>query len=248
MTFIPSTVANRALGVAQTLYSLRMLRAASVVEMQDRWTAAWHLAESSDDFLARAYGVDSTDGLLARQHLANFELWHAEDRARSPLADDATIAAVKREIDRVNQRRHDLGETLDQLLLDIARREGKWSGSAPLHSETPAMMADRLSILSLKIYHTEEERSRRDAPPGHLERNAGRMLVLERQRTDLANCLESLWDDCLAGHRRFALYRQLKMYNDPALNPAIYRAVASGEAVGGEPASGEPVSRGFDVA
>ena len=201
-----------------------MLRAASVIEMQDRFSAAWHLAAVSDDFLARSFGVDSTDGLLARQHLANFELWHEEDRARSPSASDSEIALVKRQIDRVNQRRHDVTEALDALLLDIARREGEWKDTASLHSETPGMMADRLSILSLKIFHTEEERSRTDAPEGHLDRNAGRLLVLERQRADLAQCLESLWDDALAGRRRFALYRQLKMYNDPALNPAIYSA------------------------
>ena len=43
------------------------------------------------------------------------------------------------------------------------------------------------------------------------------------QRDDLAGCLDSLWRETLEGKRRFKLYRQLKMYNDPSLNPAVYR-------------------------
>jgi hypothetical protein len=206
-----------------------MLRAATVLENQDRATNAWHMDEADDASLVREYGVDSVDGLLMRQHLANFLLWHEEDKAREPGASDAGIAQVKRSIDRLNQRRHDLTETLDSLLLDIARREGRWNVEAPLHSETPGMMADRLSILSLKIFHTQEELERREAPTGHRERNAGRLLVLEQQRRDLAACLEALWDDVLAGRRRFALYRQLKMYNDPSLNPVIYGASSTRE-------------------
>jgi hypothetical protein len=84
-------------------------------------------------------------------------------------------------------------------------------------------MVDRLSILSLKIFHTREESQRPDAPPGHAERNRNRLAILEEQRGDLADCLQSLWDETLAGARRFKLYRQLKMYNDASLNPAIYR-------------------------
>ncbi len=83
-------------------------------------------------------------------------------------------------------------------------------------------MIDRLSILSLKIYHTREESCREDAPAGHAERNCERLVILEEQRADLAHCLDTLWSDILAGKRRFKLYRQMKMYNDPSLNPAIY--------------------------
>ena len=83
-------------------------------------------------------------------------------------------------------------------------------------------MIDRLSILALKIYHTREEAERRDAPPGHTERNRARRKILEEQRADLAGCLDALWQETLGGTRRFKVYRQLKMYNDPTLNPAIY--------------------------
>jgi hypothetical protein len=84
-------------------------------------------------------------------------------------------------------------------------------------------MIDRLSILALKIYHTREEAERAGAPAGHAERNLERLAILEEQRADLAACLDALWRETLAGTRRFKLYRQLKMYNDPSLNPAIYR-------------------------
>jgi hypothetical protein len=85
-------------------------------------------------------------------------------------------------------------------------------------------MIDRLSILALKIYHTREETGRADAAEGHVERNRGRLSILEEQRGDLARCLDRLWLETLAGGRAFKLYRQMKMYNDPALNPAIYRS------------------------
>jgi len=85
------------------------------------------------------------------------------------------------------------------------------------------MMIDRLSILSLKLYHTREEAERKDASDEHRRRNLERLKILEEQRSDLAENLRRLWDDLHAGRRRFKLYRQLKMYNDPALNPEIYR-------------------------
>ena len=80
-------------------------------------------------------------------------------------------------------------------------------------------MIDRLSILSLKIFHTREEMERSGAPAGHAARNRERLAVLTEQRDDLANCLTRLWEETLAGTRRFKLYRQLKMYNDPAAEP-----------------------------
>ena len=74
-----------------------------------------------------------------------------------------------------------------------------------------------------ELLKPEEEAEREDAPEGHSERNRERLAILEEQRADLANCLDSLWAQTLAGTRRFKLYRQLKMYNDPSLNPAVYR-------------------------
>jgi hypothetical protein len=126
-------------------------------------------------------------------------------------------------VDLTNQRRNDLAEELDRVLLGWLEPRGLPKPKAPLNSESPGLIVDRLSILALKIYHTREEAERTDAPPGHAERNRDRLAILEEQRGDLAGCLDALWRETLAGARRFKLYRQLKMYNDPSLNPAIYR-------------------------
>jgi hypothetical protein len=161
------------------------------------------------------------DGVTAL-HLANFELWHIEDQARAPHATDREIAEVKRAIDRINQRRNDLMERCDAVLLAALEGVGLPSPGAELHSEPPGLILDRLSILALKIFHTREEIVRPNAPEGHAERNRERLQLLEMQRNDLAGCLERLWRLVVAGERRFKLYRQLKMYNDPSLNPAVY--------------------------
>jgi len=220
-----------------------MVSATAIVRLQDRLTREWHgplNAERDGPFPAPA-GPDSklggklsgaggspsvSDGewlgLVACQHRANFDLWHIEDEARTPRASDAEIADVKRRIDRTNQLRNDLMEGLDRALQSWVEGRGLPNPAAPLHSESPGQMIDRLSILALKIYHTREEAERRDAPPGHAERNRERLKILLEQREDLAGCLDALWQETLGGTRRFKVYRQLKMYNDPTLNPAIY--------------------------
>ncbi len=156
--------------------------------------------------------------LAMEQHRANFDLWHEEDKARAPEAADAEIARVKHAIDGLNQRRNDLVEQIDLWLMKGLEQNGR----APLHSETPGLMIDRLSILALKIYHTAEESRRSSATEGHRLANGTRLAVLKEQRGDLAGCLDALWAEVLEGTRRFKLYRQLKMYNDPELNPAVY--------------------------
>jgi hypothetical protein len=194
-----------------------MLSAAEIVSQQDRETRAWHQAAAG----AAKPGADWLS-LVSGQHFANFELWHIEDEARVPGATDAEIAAVKRRVDATNQRRNDLAEGLDSALLVWLAARGLPNPAAALHSETPGLMIDRLSILALKIYHTHEEAERANAPAGHAQRNLDRLAILEEQRADLTACLDVLWGEILAGTKRFKLYRQLKMYNDPSLNPAVY--------------------------
>jgi hypothetical protein len=201
-----------------------MLSADAIVELHDQRTRAWHQTPADCD----AAGPGDWLAAIAHQHRANFDLWHIEDEARAPGATDAELAGVKRRVDQTNQRRNDLTEELDRALLGWLSTEGLPNPEAPLHSESPGLMVDRLSILALKIYHTREEAERADAPVGHAERNRERLAILEEQRADLAGCLDALWSETLAGARRFKLYRQLKMYNDPSLNPAIYTRTALG--------------------
>jgi hypothetical protein len=206
-----------------------MISADAIVNLHDQRSRAWHLEpEDGKHGTGPVPGSDPGPtpdwlGLVARQHRANFDLWHIEDEARAPGSTDAELAAVKRRVDCTNQRRNDLAEELDRMLLAWLRTQGLPAPGVPLHSESPGLIVDRLSILALKIYHTREEAERPDAPPGHIERNRDRLAILVEQRDDLAGCLDALWRQTLAGTRRFKLYRQLKMYNDPSLNPAIYR-------------------------
>jgi hypothetical protein len=192
-----------------------MLDALLIARMQDEMTVALHETEGE---LAIESNADGLMALAMAQHRANFELWHEEDKARVPGVPDAEIVRVKRAIDGLNQRRNDLVEKMDLWLIDQLEQDA----AAPLHSETPGLMIDRLSILALKIYHTREEAHRMSATEEHRLRNVQRLALLEEQRDDLAGCLDSLWAEVLNGTRRFKLYRQMKMYNDPELNPAVY--------------------------
>jgi hypothetical protein len=192
-----------------------MLDALLITRMQDETTEILHRTE--DEF-AMTRSADGLMVLATAQHRANFELWHEEDKARAPGVPDAEIVRVKRAIDTLNQRRNDLVEKMDLLLINhLGQNE-----TAPLHSETPGLMIDRLSILALKIYHTSEEAHRASGTEEHRQRNVERLALLEEQRKDLAGCLDALWTEVLEGTRRFKLYRQMKMYNDPELNPAVY--------------------------
>lgn len=193
-----------------------MLEPDRILTLHDEATAQWHADDSASPATQSSFHT-----LLLAQHRTNFELWHLEDAARDRLASPLAVAQVKTSIDRVNQRRNDLVEQIDSLLLTQA---GEQNNAAPLHSETPGLIIDRLSILALKIYHTREEIERKGAGTDHPARNGERFAVLSVQRSDLAGCLQLLWQEVLAGSRRFKLYRQLKMYNDPTLNPVLYSA------------------------
>ena len=181
-------------------------------------TRLWHTEE------APPAEIDT----ILHLHRANFDLWHLEDRARDPGATDTTIAAVKRSIDHTNQRRNDLVERIDIALLTWLGAAGLPRIGVPLHSETPGLILDRLSILSLKCFHTAEEVNRIGVDEDHIERNQQRLAILNEQLHDLAACLETLWAQICRGERRFKLYRQMKMYNDPDLNPVLYTAGRNG--------------------
>jgi hypothetical protein len=207
------------------------LDAHEITRTHDLATHHWH--DPAPHFPAEhgeEHPVDSYDGFvepsdplmisIVAQHRANFDLWHQEDMARDMGATAENIATVKHAIDALNQRRNDLVEDIDAALLCALPYQDP---SVPLNSEPPGLIIDRLSILALKIYHTREEAMRDTATNAHRHRNLERLSVLEEQRRDLADCLDALWKQVLAGERRFKLYRQMKMYNDPQLNPVLYR-------------------------
>jgi len=196
-----------------------MLTAKEILGLHDECTRRWHTVTPRFD------GEPSDfRSAVEQQHCANFELWHEEDKARIPGAQDFEIATVKRNIDKFNQRRNDLMEKCDFFALEELKQRHLPKASAPLHSESIGLMIDRLSILALKIFHTQQEIERTNAPAGHADRNRERLATLSEQRNDLADAFEELWREILAGKKRFKIYRQLKMYNEPSLNPLIYEA------------------------
>jgi hypothetical protein len=194
-----------------------MLDASHIVSLQDQLTAQGHDPSAPAPVPSSPFAQ-----LVLDQHRANYDLWHREDQARDPDASDHAIVEVKHDIDRLNQLRNDLTEQIDISLLQLAPE----NPTAPLNSESPGLIIDRLSILALKIFHTQEQLHR--STPEHQHRNQSRLLVLNEQRNDLSACLDALWSDVLANRRRFKLYRQLKMYNDPTLNPVLYTRPPAG--------------------
>ena len=157
---------------------------------------------------------------IAANHRYNGLLWLEEDRARRRDVGPEAIAASKALIDRYNQKRNDAVEALDEALL-AGLHDVEPAPGARLSSETAGAMIDRLSILALKIHHMRLQTRRHDAGEDHVRTCAARLERLLAQRHDLASCLQTLLTDARAGRAYFKVYRQFKMYNDPALNPYL---------------------------
>ena len=197
-----------------------MFKASELLEQQLNEVVQWHVKAPEPDY------VEASDfpNLVSMQHYVNFELWHQEDMARDPDAPDSKIAAVKRAIDVLNQRRNDMIEQMDQYLLDALQSENiKYTADAEMNSETPGSIIDRLSINALKIYHMDEEIQRLDVTDEHRKKCSGKLSVLQDQRNDLKKSLETLLADLSSGKKRLKVYQQMKMYNDENLNPVLYQ-------------------------
>ena len=159
---------------------------------------------------------------IEANHRFNNLLWDEEDQARRRDVPDSAIAANKRAIDGYNQQRNDAIERIDEALLErlggVVPRPDAWHSS-----ETAGSMVDRLSILALKIFHMRAQTLRTDATPAHLATCAEKLERLALQRADLGRCLDTLLARAAHGEAFWRVYRQFKMYNDPTLNPWLYR-------------------------
>ena len=172
---------------------------------------------------------DGVWGIICTQHGFNFQLWHEEDIARSPDVGDERIAQVKRAIDRFNQQRNDWIERIDEWVAQTLEQRGiRPATDAKLATETPGSAIDRLSILSLRLYHLQEQMERADATAQHRESVAHKIAVCRLQQADLSQALRELLADIQSGVKRHRTYRQFKMYNDPTLNPYLYQSRKAG--------------------
>jgi len=194
-----------------------MIPVDDILQLHTDMVVRWHQQAVDNPF-------DGFLQLVCRQHGFNFLLWHEEDIARSPDVGDARIAAAKRSIDGYNQQRNDAIERMDDAMMEILHQRGvRCAEGAPLNTETSGSVIDRLSVLSLRIYHMQEQTERRDASDDHLERVKSKLALCLEQRRDLSQSLRELVDDIAAGRKRHKTYRQMKMYNDPTLNPYLYK-------------------------
>ena len=164
-------------------------------------------------------------GIVCQQFGYNFLLWHEEDIARGTDVPDAKITQVKRNIDRYNQLRNDWIEKIDDYITeDLSAKQIQPRQDARLNTETAGSVIDRLSILALRTYHMQEQLERTDASPEHRRSVEHKLAICFAQHDDLSNSLHELLQDIYSGQKRHKTYRQLKMYNDPTLNPYLYRA------------------------
>ncbi len=181
----------------------------------------YHKYDDVDYPISNPYPTNSLEYLLYAKNWIDTVQWHLEDIIRNPSIDPVEALAIKRRIDVSNQNRTDMVEYIDSYFLDKYKHV-KPESDATINTETPAWAVDRLSILYLKIYHMQCETERTDATPEHVQQCQAKLAVLNTQKQDLSLAIEELLSDIEKGRKYMKLYKQMKMYNDPSLNPVLY--------------------------
>ena len=186
-----------------------------------RAIADYHLKDHVDTPIANPYPDGSIEYLLYLKNWIDTVQWHLEDIIRDPNIDPVEALRIKRRIDSSNQERTDMVEYIDSYFLN-EYKDVRTASDATINTESPAWAIDRLSILALKIYHMEQETKRSDVSADHLEACGRKLDELRQQQTDLSAAIDTLLEDIAAGRKYMKVYKQMKMYNDPALNPVLY--------------------------
>ena len=184
-------------------------------------TQDYHKYDDVDAAMRNPYPEQTVENDLYRKNWIDAVQWHLEDIVRDPAIDPVKALEIKRRIDKSNQDRTDLVERIDSYFLQLYG-DVQPLPDAVINTESPAWAIDRLSILALKIYHMQQEAGRTDADAGHIARCSAKLQVLLEQRSDLSSAIDQLLDDIGHGRRYMKVYRQMMMYNDPALNPVLY--------------------------
>ena len=181
----------------------------------------YHRYDDVDAPVRNPYANGSIEYLLYLKNWIDTVQWHLEDIIRDPNIDPVEALKIKRRIDRSNQERTDMVEYIDSYFLDLYK-DVRVAADATVNTESPAWAIDRLSILALKIYHMEQEVRREDVSQKHIEECGRKLDVLRQQQVDLSGAIDALLDDIAAGRKYMKVYKQMKMYNDPELNPVLY--------------------------
>lgn len=190
-------------------------------ELFDATVNLYHQTDDVDAKVANPYEDGTIEAKFFVKNWIDTVQWHLEDIIRDTEIDPVDALALKRRIDKSNQDRTDLVEEIDTYFREKFA-DVKVCTDATINTESPAWAIDRLSILALKIYHMHEQASRTDASEDHLQRCRAKLNVLLEQRTDLTAAIDQLLDDIAAGKKYMKVYRQMKLYNDPATNPVLY--------------------------
>lgn len=184
-------------------------------------TNVYHITDHVDAAIHNPYEVKSIEFYLYLKNWIDAVQWHLEDIIRNPAINPVEALALKRRIDHSNQDRTDLVELIDSFFLD-KYKEVQVLPEATINTESPAWAIDRLSILTLKIYHMQQEVNRPEADAAHKAACEQKLAILLEQKRDLSTALDQLLADIKAGRKYMKIYKQMKMYNDPALNPVLY--------------------------
>ena len=187
----------------------------------DKAVADYHVTDDVNRKCQNPYQEGSLEFLLYAKCWIDAVQWHLEDIIRDPAIDPEKALSIKRWIDRSNQERTDMVEFIDSYYLDKFKDVVPVE-NAKINTETPAWAIDRLSILALKIYHMQVEASRKDADEEHVRKCSEKLAVLLQQRKDLTTAICELLEDIESGAKYMKVYKQMKMYNDPSLNPVLY--------------------------
>ena len=182
----------------------------------------YHLKDNVDTPISNPYERESIEHDLYIKCWIDTVQWHLEDIIRDPHIDPVEALALKRRIDQSNQDRTDLVEEIDSYFRQVYQ-DVKPLPDAKLNTESPAWAVDRLSILSLKIWHMQEQVDRQDADTAHIAKCKAKLEVLKEQLKDLSTSIDQLLEDIEAGRKYMKVYRQMKMYNDPSTNPVFYK-------------------------
>lgn len=184
-------------------------------------THYYHTTDNVDAIPVNPYKTGTIEYRLFQKNWIDAVQWHLEDIIRDPGIDPVSALELKRRIDSSNQERTDLVEMIDSYFLEKYKNV-KLLPAAVINTESPAWAIDRLSILALKIYHMEQEVIRPNAGKDHIEKCQVKLNILLEQRTDLSAAIDQLLSNIEKGHNYMKVYRQMKMYNDPSLNPVLY--------------------------